>query len=240
MIQSRALAAEAIGTALLLAVIVGSGIMGEQLADGNAAIALLANTLATGAGLAVLIATFADISGAHFNPVVTISEAWLGRLDWRQVPPYVLAQVLGAVVGVALANAMFALPLFSASQHMRAGPAQLLSEGVATFGLLTVILHGAARRPSALPMLVGLYISAGYWFTASTAFANPVVTLARSLSDTFAGIRPSDIPGFIAAQLFGGSLAVLVFRWMSSQPLEEHEHHAIGADSASVPPGRRQ
>lgn len=215
MSRSRALAAEAIGTALLLAVIVGSGIMGERLAGGNEAIALLANTLATGAGLAVLIATFADISGAHFNPVVTISEAWLGRLGWRRVPPYLLAQLIGAVSGVALANAMFALPLFSASQHMRAGSAQLLSEGVATFGLLTVILHGAARRPKTLPMLVGLYISAGYWFTASTAFANPVVTIARSLSDTFAGIRPWDIPGFVAAQVVGGGIAVLVFRWMS-------------------------
>lgn len=215
MSRSRALAAEAIGTALLLAVIVGSGIMGERLAGGNEAIALLANTLATGAGLAVLITIFADFSGAHFNPVVTVSEAWLGRLGWRRVPPYLLAQLIGAVSGVALANTMFALPLFSASQHIRAGSAQLLSEGVATFGLLTVILHGAASRPRALPMLVGLYISAGYWFTASTAFANPVVTIARSLSDTFAGIRPWDIPGFVAAQVVGGGIAVLVFRWMS-------------------------
>jgi glycerol uptake facilitator-like aquaporin len=220
--QSRALAAEATGTALLLAVIVGSGIMGERLAGGNGAIALLANTLATGAGLAVLIATFGDISGAHFNPVVTISEAWLGRLTWRRVPAYLLAQVIGAVSGVALANAMFALPLFSESQHVRSGSAQLLSEGVATFGLLTVILHGAARRPGALPMLVGLYIGAGYWFTASTAFANPVVTIARSLSDTFAGIRPSDTPAFIAAQAAGGSLAMLVFRWMD--PSEQSGH----------------
>ena len=213
---SRAAAAEAIGTGLLLAVIVGSGIMGERLAGGNAAIALLANTVATGAGLAVLIATFAKVSGAHFNPVVTFSEAWFGRVEWRRVPSYVGAQVIGAVGGVALANAMFELPLVSLSQHVRAGSAQFLSELVATFGLLTVILHGA-KRPEILPAVVGLYISAGYWFTASTAFANPAVTIARSLSDTFAGIRPWDVPGFIGGECVGGVLAVCVYGWMADR-----------------------
>jgi glycerol uptake facilitator-like aquaporin len=214
---ARAAAGEALGTALLLAVIVGSGIMGERLAVGNGAIALLANTLATGAGLVVLIVTFSGVSGAHFNPVVTLSEAFFGRLGWRHVPSYVVAQLLGAISGVALANAMFALPLFSLSQHVRAGSGQFLSETVATFGLLTVILHGATRRPEALAMLVGLYISAGYWFTASTAFANPAVTIARSLSDTFTGIRLWDVPGFIGGQCVGGLVAVVVYRWMTAK-----------------------
>lgn len=212
---SRAIAAEALGSAFLLAIVVGSGIMGERLAGGNLAIALLANSLATGAGLVMLIATFAPISGAHFNPVVTLSEAWLGRLPWRHVIPYVAAQIIGALLGVAAAHAMFELPLYFASQHVRAGPSQWWSEFIATFGLLIAILQCAKHRPNLLPFVVGAYITAAYWFTASTSFGNPAVTIARAWTDTFAGIRPADAPGFIAAQLVGGVVAVLFYRWMA-------------------------
>jgi glycerol uptake facilitator-like aquaporin len=211
----RKATAEALGTALLLAAVVGSGIMGEELARPNVALALLANTLATGAALVALIIAFGPISGAHFNPVVTLAEASQGGLPWREVPAYVAAQVAGAFLGVAVAHVMFKQPaLFFASQHRRDGIAQLLSEFVATFGLMSVIWGSARRRPGLMPFAVGAYIAAAYWFTSSTSFANPTVTLARAASDTFAGIRPADAPGFIGAQLAGGAAATAVFRWL--------------------------
>jgi glycerol uptake facilitator-like aquaporin len=211
---ARRTMAEGLGTALLLATVVGSGIMGERLAGGNVAIALLANTLATGAALAALILTFGPVSGAHFNPAVTLADASQGGVRWREVPAYVLAQIAGAFAGVAAADVMFELPAFSASRHARTGPAQWLSELVATFGLLAVIWGCSRRRPSAVPFAVGAYITAAYWFTASTSFANPAVTLARAATDTFAGIRPADVPGFVAAQLAGAALATAAFRWL--------------------------
>lgn len=210
----RKLVAEALGTAFLLAVVVGSGIMAERLAGGNVAVALLANTLATGAGLVALILTFGPISGAHFNPAVTLADAWAGGLPWREVPAYVAAQIIGAFAGVAAAHGMFELPLFFASQHERAGISQLWSEFVATFGLLAVIWGTVKSRPAVTPFVVGAYITAAYWFTASTSFANPAVTLARAASDTFAGIRPLDAPGFIAAQLLGAFAATALFGWL--------------------------
>lgn len=210
----RRLVAEAVGTALLLATVVGSGIMGERLAGGNVAVALLANTLATGASLVALILTFGPVSGAHFNPAVTIADASQGGLPWREVPGYILAQILGAFAGVAAAHLMFGEQLFFASQHARTGAAQWWSELMATFGLLSVIWGCARQRSSAVPFAVGAYITAAYWVTASTSFANPAVTLARTASDTFAGIRPVDAPGFIVAQLFGGAAATFLFRWL--------------------------
>lgn len=210
----RRAVAEGIGTALLLATVVGSGIMGDKLAGGNVAIALLANTLATGAALVALILTFGPVSGAHFNPAVTLADATQEGLPWREVPTYVIAQLLGAVVGVATANLMFEKPVFFLATHERSGTAQLLSEFVATFGLVAVIWGCARRRAGAVPFAVGAYIVAAYWFTSSTSFANPAVTLARALSDTFAGIRPMDVPGFIAAQLLGAAAATTMFRWL--------------------------
>jgi glycerol uptake facilitator-like aquaporin len=211
----RKLVAETLGTALLLATVVGSGIMGEQLAGGNAAIALLANTLATGAALVALILTFGPISGAHFNPAVTLADASQGGLAWREVPGYLVAQFVGAFVGVAVAHVMFKEPaLFFASRHERSGVAQMVSEFVATFGLLSVVWGCARRRPGLVPFAVGAYITAAYWFTSSTSFANPAVTLARAASDTFAGIRPADVPGFIVAQLAGAAAATVLFRWL--------------------------
>ncbi len=206
--------AEAVGTALLLAVIVGSGIMGERLAGGNVAIALLANTIATGAGLYALILTFGPISGAHFNPAVSLADAAQGGLRWRDLPPYLVAQTGGAVLGTAMAHLMFGEPLWSCSHHQRAGASQVFSEGLATFGLLAVIWSCSRQRPNTAPKAVAAYIIAGYWFTASTAFANPAVTLARSLTDTFSGIRPLDVPAFIVAQLIGAALATMLFRWL--------------------------
>src|SRR5580704_5608668 len=189
--------------------------MAERLSGGNVALALLANTLATGAGLVALILTFGGISGAHFNPAVTIADASQGGLPWREVPAYVIAQVVGAFGGVATAHVMFKEPaLFFASRHERSGAAQLTSEFVATFGLLAVIWGCARRRPGLVPFAVGAYITAAYWFTSSTSFANPAVTLARSASDTFAGIRPADAPGFIVAQLLGAAAATATFRWL--------------------------
>jgi glycerol uptake facilitator-like aquaporin len=232
--RARRITAEALGTALLLAAVVGSGIMGERLAAGNVAVALLANTLATGATLTALILTFGPISGAHFNPAVTLADAWEGGIAWREVPGYLLAQVGGAFGGVAAAHVMFSEPLFSASTHARAGAAQLFSEFVATFGLLAVIWGCARLRSAAVPFAVGAYIMGAYWFTASTSFANPAVTLARAASNTFAGIRPIDAPGFIVAQLAGAAAATSVFRWLApslakdaravivSHPLSEH------------------
>jgi len=220
---SRRVTAEGIGTAFLLAAVVGSGIMGERLANGNVAIALLANTLATGAALVALILTFGPISGAHFNPAVTIADASQGGLPWREVPFYVAAQVLGSIIGVAVAHLMFSLPLLFASHHQRSGAAQIFSEFVASFGLLSVIWGCVRFRPQVIPFAVAAYIMAAYWFTASTSFANPAVTLARSLSDTFAGIRPVDAPGFIVAQFAGALAGTLLFRWLSSPLSKEAE-----------------
>jgi glycerol uptake facilitator-like aquaporin len=210
----RRVVAEALGTAFLLAAIVGSGIMGERLAGGNVAIALLANTIATGAALVALILTFGPISGAHLNPAVTLADASQGGLAWRDVPAYIAAQAIGAFAGVAAAHLMFGQPLFSASRHVRAGSPQLLSEFIATFGLLSVIWGCSRSRSSAVPFAVGAYITAAYWFTSSTSFANPAVTLARAASDTFSGIRPADASGFILAQLAGAVAATLLFRWL--------------------------
>lgn len=211
---ARRATAEAIGTAMLLAAVVGSGVMGERLSGGNVAIALLANTLATGAALVALILTFGAISGAHLNPAVSLVDAWQGGLPWWDVPAYVVAQIGGAFIGVAVAHLMFGLPLFSASSHVRAGGAQGFSEFVATFGLLAVICGCGRFRSQAVPFAVAAYITSAYWFTASTSFANPAVTLARSVSDTFVGIRPVDAPGFILFQLAGATAASLVFRWL--------------------------
>jgi glycerol uptake facilitator-like aquaporin len=211
---ARRVVAEAAGTALLLAAVVGSGIMGERLAGGNVAVALLANTLATGAVLVALILTFGPISGAHFNPAVTLADASQGGLPWWDVPAYLLAQVLGAFGGVAAAHIMFGEQLYFASRHARAGGAQAFSEFVATFGLLAVIWGCARSRSSVVPFAVAAYITAAYWFTASTSFANPAVTLARSASDTFAGIRPADVPVFVVAQLAGAAAATALFRWL--------------------------
>ncbi|HKB83980.1 MAG TPA: MIP/aquaporin family protein [Burkholderiales bacterium] len=213
----RKLAAEFAGTALLLATVVGSGIMGERLAGGNAAITLLANSLATGTILYALIAAMGNISGAHFNPVVTLAEAWLGKLPWRQAGWYVLIQVVAALAGVAAAHWMFGLPAFIASTHMRSGLSQMFSEAVATFGLITVILNCARWKPETVPAAVAAYITAAYWFTASTSFANPAVTLARSLTDTFSGIRPADAPAFIAAQFAGTAIAAGLHRWLAAE-----------------------
>jgi glycerol uptake facilitator-like aquaporin len=210
---NRRIVAEATGTAMLLAAVVGSGIMAEQLSGGNQAIALLANTIATGAALVALILTFGPISGAHFNPAVTLADASQGGLAWREVPGYVIAQCSGAVLGVWMAHAMFEQRLFMLSQHERSGPAQMFSEFVATFGLVAVI-WGSSRRAAAVPYAVGAYITAAYWFTASTSFANPAVTFARALSDTFAGIRPIDVPGFVVAQFVGAMAATFLFRWL--------------------------
>ncbi len=211
----RRLVAEALGTALLLAIVVGSGVMGERLAGGNAAIALLGNTLATGAGLVVLITVFGPLSGAHFNPAVTMVFALKRELPAGIALEYVAAQVCGAVLGAWAAHLMFELPVLQLSAKLRAGPAQAFSEFVATFGLLATILATMRFKPDFTAAAVGLYITAAYWFTASTSFANPAVTIARSLSDTFAGIAPSSAPVFIAAQLAGAVAAMAVFRWLS-------------------------
>ena len=214
---SRRAIAEIVGTAILLAAIVGSGIMGERLSAGNVAIALLANSVATGAALVALILSFSSISGAHFNPAVTLAYASQGGLPWRDVPIYIGAQVTGAFIGVATAHLMFALPVFSASRNARGGLAEIFSEFVATFGLLVVICGCVRFRTQVVPFAVAAYITAAYWFTSSTSFANPAVTLARSLSDTFVGIRPLDAPGFILAQLAGAMAATFLFRlWIPS------------------------
>jgi glycerol uptake facilitator-like aquaporin len=222
--------AEFVGTAMLLAAVVGSGIMGERLAAGNTAIALLANTIATGAALAALIVAFGRISGAHFNPAVTLADAWQRGLAWRDVPVYIFAQVGGAFAGVAVAHLMFGLPLFFASRHVRSGGRQAFSEFVATFGLLAVIWGCVRVRSSAAPFAVATYITAASWFTASTSFANPAVTLARSASDTFAGIRPDDAPAFIVAQLAGAFAATALLGWLAPSVQKN-------ADSVIVPHG---
>jgi glycerol uptake facilitator-like aquaporin len=211
---TRRLAAEALGTALLLAIVVGSGIMGERLAAGNVALALLGNTLATGAGLVVLITILGPLSGAHFNPAVTLVFALRRQIGWGLAAGYVTVQVAGALAGVWAAHAMFAEPILQVSTKLRDGPAQAFAEFVATFGLMAAILAALRFRPAATPAIVGLYITAAYWFTASTSFANPAVTIARSLSDTFAGIAPASAPAFIAAQFAGALAADALCRWL--------------------------
>src|SRR4030095_15848358 len=230
---TRKAASEAIGTAFLLATVIGSGIMGERLSGGNVAIALLANTIATGAALVVLILTFGPISGAHFNPAVTIADASQGGVLWREVPAYIVAQISGAFLGVAVAHLMFSEPLFSVSTHTRSGAAQMFSEFVATFGLLSVIWGVTRRRSDAAPFAVGAYITAAYWFTASTSFANPAVTLARAFSNTFAGIRPADAPAFILAQLLGAAAATLLFRRLAPALHERARAVIIPRDEAA-------
>ncbi len=225
--MGRRAASEALGTAFLLAAVVGSGIMGERLAGGNVAIALLANTIATGSALVALILTFGPISGGHFNPAVTLADASQGGLAWREVPVYLGAQIGGAFAGVAAANVMFGEPVFFVSHHVRSGPAQLFSEFVATFGLLSVIWGCARLRSPAVPFAVGAYITAAYWFTSSTSFANPAVTLARAASDTFAGIRPADTPGFIGAQLAGAAAATMLFRWLAPALAKDAERVVV-------------
>jgi glycerol uptake facilitator-like aquaporin len=237
---ARRTIAEWLGTALLVAAVVGSGIMGERLSGGNVALALLANTIATGAALVALILTFGPISGAHFNPAVTLMDASRGGIPWRNVPAYVAAQVSGAFSGTAIAHVMFEEPLFSASTHARSGPAQLVSEFVATFGLLAVIWGCARQRAPAVPFAVGAYITAAYWFTSSTSFANPAVTLARAATNTFSGIRPIDAPYFVLAQLLGAAAATTLFRWLlpsaSKAPAGVIEFPPAGSRSASPEP----
>jgi glycerol uptake facilitator-like aquaporin len=211
---SRKLLAEALGTMLLLAAVVGSGIMGERLSGGNVAIALLANSIATGATLVAIIFALGGISGAHFNPAVTLAVALKGGLPWREVGGYVLAQTFGACCGVAAANVMFGEPVFAFSNHARSGGAQLFSEFVATFGLVTIIEGCGRLREDMVPFAVGAYITGAYWFTASTSFANPAVTLARSLTNTFSGIRPVDVPGFVITQFAAAMAATAVWAWL--------------------------
>jgi glycerol uptake facilitator-like aquaporin len=208
------LLAESLGTAFLLAAVVGSGIMAQRLAGGNGALALLCNTLPTGAILTVLILTFGPLSGAHFNPAVSVAFALRGEISWPKAAAYVAVQIIGGIVGVLVAHAMFELPVWQVSATIRTGPGQWLAEFVATFGLLLTILGCVSRTPSAIPYAVGLYITSAYWFTASTSFANPAVTIARSLSDTFAGIAPTGVVAFVAAQFVGMLAAVVLCRWL--------------------------
>jgi glycerol uptake facilitator-like aquaporin len=210
----RRIFAEWLGTAFLLATVVGSGIMAQKLAGGNVALALLGNTIPTGCILVVLILIFGPVSGAHLNPAVTLALAWRGELPWPEAGLYILAQIAGAVAGVWAAHLMFELPVWQFSTTSRTGAAQWLAEAIATFGLLLTIFGCAARTPAALPYAVGLYITAAYWFTASTSFANPAVTIARALSDTFAGIAPAGVAGFIAAELVGMAVAVAIGNWL--------------------------
>lgn len=222
MTTARKLASESLGTAFLLAVVVGSGIMAERLSGGNVAIALLANSLATGAGLAALILTFEAVSGAHFNPVITVVELIDRRMSLGLAACYVAAQTIGAVAGVAGAHAMFGLRAFVFSTHVRSGWAQWWSECVATAGLVLVIRSVSRTRPAATAFAVGAYIASAYWFTASTSFANPAVTLARALTSTFSGIRPADVPGFVAAELVGAGAAAMLGRWLFWKPAEKN------------------
>jgi len=215
---SRRLAAEFLGTAFLVAAVVGSGIMGERLAGGNVAVALLANTIATGAALVALILALGPISGAHLNPAVSLADALEGGLPWKETPWYIAVQILGGITGAIAAHLMFGLPVVSLSRHARGGPALLFSEFVATFGLLSVIWGCSRLRPNAVAFAVAAYITAAYWFTASTSFANPAVTIARSLSDTFSGIRPLDVPWFLLAQIAGALAATFLFRWLIPRP----------------------
>ena len=232
--MARRIVAEGIGTSLLLTAVVGSGIMGERLAGGNVAIALLANTLATGAALVALILTFGPISGAHFNPAVTVADASQGGLPWRDVPGYVCAQIGGAVLGVWAAHAMFQERVFMLSLRARSGPAQMFSEFIATFGLLAVIWGCSRRRSAAVPFAVAAYITAAYWFTASTSFANPAVTFARGLTNTFTGIRLADVPGLVAAQTVGAATATLLFRWLVPALPETAERVVVPHSESSL------
>jgi len=226
---ARRASAEAVGTALLLAAVVGSGIMAQRLAAGNVALALLANALATGGALVAIILAFGPISGAHLNPAVTLADAWRGGMAWRHVPAYVGAQLAGACAGVAAANAMFGLPLFFVSHRVRGGAPQWFAEFVATFGLLAVIWGCSRARGNATPYAVGAYIVSAYWFTSSTSFANPAVTLARALSDTFAGIQPLDVAPFVVAQLTGAAAATALFAWFATLPTLEDPHDGYDA-----------
>lgn len=230
----RRVVAEGLATALLLAAVVGSGIMGDRLSGGNVALALLANTLATGAILVALILAFGPISGAQMNPAVTLTDAWHGSIPWPDAGAYVVAQGIGATLGVAAAHAMFSEPLFALSQHARGGPSQLWSECVATFGLVAIIAGCSRSRSSTtIALAVGAYITAAYWFTASTSFANPAVTLARSLTDTFSGIRPVDVPGFVVAQLIGAFAAAALFSWLLPRPIERPIRTVVTTCAAS-------
>jgi glycerol uptake facilitator-like aquaporin len=236
--MSHRIAAEFAGTAFLVAAVVGSGIMGERLSNGNVAMALLANTVATGAALVALILTFGPISGAHFNPAVSLADAMEGGLSWVESLGYVAAQVAGGLAGVLVANLMFGLPAVSISRHVRSGSSEIFSEFVATFGLLCVIWGCSRARSNAVAFAVGAYITAAYWFTASTSFANPAVSIARSLSDTFAGIRPTDVPLFVLAQLFGALAATLLFRWLAPSPMQA-KNVIIAHDTEAGPAAER-
>lgn len=216
MTKTRRLVAEGLGTALLTAVVIGSGMMAEQLTDGNQAISLLANAIATGCGLSAIVLMLGPISGAHFNPVLTLAEAWQGRMSASEVMPYITVQIIGAFTGVGATHLMFRAPIFFASSHARTGPEQWWSEFVATFGLLGVVIGCTRSRPAVTPFAVGAYITAAFWFTSSSSFANPAMTLAKAASNTFAGIRASDTPGFIIAQIFGAAAATMLFCWLYS------------------------
>jgi glycerol uptake facilitator-like aquaporin len=219
----RRLAAEFLGTAFLLLAVVGSGIMGERLSGGNVAVALLANSIATGAALVALILTFGPVSGAHFNPAVTLCIASRSELEWRIAPLYCAAQTIGAFIGVLCAHVLFSVNLFSLSHHARSGGAQVFSEFLATLGLLLVIASCSRFRSAATPFAVGAYIAGAYWFTSSTSFANPAVTLARSVTDTFAGIRPHDVPGFLLAQILAAICSILLVKWLFPSPSSVQE-----------------
>jgi glycerol uptake facilitator-like aquaporin len=229
----RRIVSEFLGTGFLVAAVVGSGIMGERLAGGNVAIALLANTIATGAALVALILTFGPVSGAHFNPTVTLADAIESGVSWTVAACYVPAQCAGGICGAIAAHLMFGLPMISLSHHARSGPAQVFSEFVATFGLLCVIWGCSRQRSQVVPFAVAAYITAAYWFTSSTSFANPAVTIARSLSDTFAGIRPADVPLFLAAQLSGAIAATLLFRWLMPDLRTRAKQIVVAADPAA-------
>lgn len=229
----RAVVAEFVGTAFLLAAVVGSGIMASRLCGGNVGLALLANAIATGGALIALILTFGPVSGGHFNPAVTLADAWCGGVAWALVVPYIAAQVAGALIGTGLADGMFGLPLFFASHHQRSGGAMLVSEFVATFGLLAVIWGCVRSRPAATPFAVAAYIVGAYWFTPSTSFANPAVTIARSLTDTFAGIRPIDVPLFIVVQFLGALAATALFAYLL--PISKAAAQAVVVAHPEVP-----
>jgi glycerol uptake facilitator-like aquaporin len=224
---SRRIVAESLGTALLVAAVIGSGIMAERLAGGNVAVALLANTLATGAALVALILTFGPISGAHFNPAVSLGDALVGGLSARETITYIIAQCIGGLVGAAVAHLMFSIPVYSASTHSRSGAAQVFSEFVAAFGLMAVIWGCSKTRESVVPFAVGAYITAAYWFTASTSFANPAVTIARSFTNTFSGIRPQDAPAFVVAQFAGALAATGLFRWLLPSDLRREARRVL-------------
>jgi len=230
----RRFVAEFLGTAFLVAAVIGSGIMAERLSGGNIALALLANTIATGAALVALILTFGPISGGHLNPAVTLADALEKGISWKETPTYILGQMGGGVAGAISAHLMFGLPVVSLSHHGRSGPAQVLSEFIATFGLLSVIWGCSRLRSSAVPFAVGAYITAAYWFTSSTSFANPAVTMARALTDTFSGIRPKDVPLFLVAQIAGAFAATILFRWLVPNLQDGAKDVLVPHDSAQI------